>query len=110
MLGFLIDVLDTSKYHCVYVVPKHALKCMIMCNSHFDHNYLKKDISTCPTIIFYLFLTQIIYIIYHSVVLSLLYYISRRYIFLGGAIHIFMQVCYTILVVILISVFSIISH
>ena len=41
MLGGLIDVLDTSNYHCACVVPKHALKYMIMCNSNFDHNYLK---------------------------------------------------------------------
>ena len=74
MLGGLIDVLDTSKYTvCVCVVLKHALKYMIMCNSNFDHNYLKTRYFNLPSIIFYLFLTQIIYFIYHSVALSLLY-------------------------------------
>ena len=38
---FFIDVLETSKYHCVCVCcAKHAFKYMIMCNSNFDHNYL----------------------------------------------------------------------
>ena len=57
----------------VTVVPKHALKYMIMCNSNFDHNYLKTRYFNMPTIMFYLFLTQIINFIYHSVALSLLY-------------------------------------
>ena len=65
MLGGLIEVLDTSKYHCACVVPKQALKYMIMCNSNFDHDYLKTRYFIMPTIIFYLFLTQIINFIDH---------------------------------------------
>ena len=61
--GGLIDVLDTSKYQCMCAVHNHALKYMITCNSNFDHNYLKTRYFNLPTIIFYLFLTQIIYII-----------------------------------------------
>ena len=43
----------------VCVVPKHALKYMIMCNSNFDHNYLKTKYFNMPKIICYLFLIQI---------------------------------------------------
>ena len=69
MPGGLIKVLDTSTYHCacVCVVPKHALKFMIMCNSNLDHNYLKTRYFNMSIIIFYLFLTQIINFIYHYV-------------------------------------------
>ena len=96
---------------CVCVVPKHALKYMIMCNLNFDHNYLKTRYFNLPMIIFYLFLTQIINFIYYSVALSFSALLNKPEIFLlGCAIHTLCSYVCTILVVILINCFSIISH
>ena len=81
----------------VCVVPKHALKYMIMCNSNFDHNYLKTRYFNIPTIIFYLFLTQIINFIYNFCS-SFSALLNKPEIFLlGSAIHILCTYVCTIL-------------
>ena len=72
------------------VVPKHALKCMIMCNSNFDHNYLKTRYFNLPND-YILFISDTNYVFYISFCSSFSALLYKPEIFLlGGAIHIFM--------------------
>ena len=111
MLGCLIEVLDTPKYHFACVCcAQHALKYMVMCNSNFDHNYLKARYFNMPTIIFIL-ISNTNYKFYISFCSSFSALLNKLEIFLlGSAIHILCTYVCTILVAILIGCFSIISH
>ena len=71
--GGLIEVLDTSKYHCVYVLcPSMHWSTWLYVTQTLTTIISKQDISTCQRL-HSTFFKHKLYIIYHSVALSLLY-------------------------------------